>query len=421
MRSHSVYFATLTVMLFLLGSCGDFKSTVTQVPVQSVLNPETQTKMIKLNKIRSDIPAGTEIGRLYGGLACVDHGPLTWRFSIQEMPIAEFESIFNGVLKEAGYTVPSKSDSLFDNVNTSQVDFLVGALVKRVESNMCLHINGGKGEAYIEIEWQVFSTRSRKVLASIETAGSAVEVDLKGKTIMEDVFQAFGNATRNLLAEHRFVDLVSLPEEEAPLEATFIELVHSTDPSATKETLINNARLSTLTIIAGQMRGSGFIISRDGYVLTSYHVIGDAKSVTVKTLTGRQRLGEVIKVNRIKDVALIKLEEDRYLPLPVDDSSQQQIASEVYAIGSPFTEDLGQSISKGVISSFRSVNDQRFIQSDVNVHPGCSGGPLISLDGRVIGIAIRAMLDPIGSGVGVNYFIPIEDALEALNIVPGNN
>ena len=151
--------------------------------------------------------------------------------------------------------------------------------------------------------------------------------------------------------------------------------------------------------------------------MTNHHVVKDASEILVRLSDRRELVAEVIGSDPRSDIALLKVDADDLPVLKMGNSGDLKVGEWVLAIGSPFGEDQGQSISKGVISSFRSEDDHRFIQSDVNIHPGCSGGPLINRDGRVIGVAIKAMLDPIGSGVGVNYFIPIEDALAALNIV----
>jgi serine protease Do len=111
----------------------------------------------------------------------------------------------------------------------------------------------------------------------------------------------------------------------------------------------------------------------------------------------------------------VKLEYDLYRALPLGHSASVKPATEVYTIGTPLDAKLGQTVTKGVVSGYREEYGQRMIQSDVNILPGNSGGPLLDRNGNVVGIAVSGM-SSLGVGVGVNYFVPIEDALEALRI-----
>ena len=147
--------------------------------------------------------------------------------------------------------------------------------------------------------------------------------------------------------------------------------------------------------------------------MTNAHVVGGAKFVQVQFVTGGEITGEVIRKNKARDVALVKLETDIYPYLVLGDSSSVNIGDEVYAVGTPLDEKHHQSVSKGIISSFRVEDDIRYIQSDVSINPGNSGGPLVSLSDGVVGIAVLGYL----GRAGVNYFIPIEEAIKELRIV----
>jgi S1-C subfamily serine protease len=234
----------------------------------------------------------------------------------------------------------------------------------------------------------------------------------------EPLIQAFSAAAKNLLAEEKFVYLIA-PREERRASAPApiaVALVKPSGGSARPEAVIDSARRGVLTVFAGDSHGSGFIVSRDGYVLTNQHVVGEAKSVNAKTVTGRQILGEVIRVDRLRDVALVRLEPDLYEALPIGDSAATRPGTDVYAIGAPRTEELGQSITRGIVSGFRVIDDQRYIQSDVAVNAGNSGGPLLTPDGIVVGIAVLKRTD----AEGVSFFVPVEDAVRALAIENSN-
>src|SRR5262249_23197816 len=114
-----------------------------------------------------------------------------------------------------------------------------------------------------------------------------------------------------------------------------------------------------------------------------------------------------------RDVALIKVEESvSGLPLRLD---RPKIGSEVYAVGSPLDADLSATVTKGIISAYRQRDGRDFIQNDVGILPGNSRDPLLDASGNLIGIAVSA-LEMGDVPVGVNFFIPIGDALERLGI-----
>ena len=175
--------------------------------------------------------------------------------------------------------------------------------------------------------------------------------------------------------------------------------------------------MSVVTVYAGDAMGSGFVISRDGYLLTDQHVVGSVRFVRVKFVTGREVDGEVVRVDRRRDVALIKLENDVYPYLPLGESSRVRPGADVFAIGTPLSESFAQTVTKGIVSGYGEEDGLRILRSDVSVHRGNSGGPLLDGSGVVVGLSVSGyMLMPEGVGVGLNAFIPIEEALDALAI-----
>lgn len=184
-----------------------------------------------------------------------------------------------------------------------------------------------------------------------------------------------------------------------------------------KRLSISGCQNAVVTILTESGHGSGFIITEDGYILTNQHVVGTARFVNAKLVTGREVRGEVIRTDIIGDVALIKLEEDIYPYMLLGNSSLLAIGDEVYAIESPLEEESSQTVTRGIVSNFRMERGLRYIQSDVTVHEGNSGGPLVSLQNGVVGIYASGHRFPDRyGGAGLNQFIPIEDAITMLNI-----
>lgn len=162
---------------------------------------------------------------------------------------------------------------------------------------------------------------------------------------------------------------------------------------------------------SGQFRqkgeGSGFIINNEGYILTNAHVIDGSDELQVALADGRLFRGQVIGVDKITDVGLVKIQSPKSLPvLPLGSSKQLKIGEWVMAIGSPFG--LEQSVTVGIVSakgrSLGASPFDDFIQIDAPINPGNSGGPLINTRGEVVGI--NTMI--LAQGQGLGFSLPID-------------
>ena len=175
--------------------------------------------------------------------------------------------------------------------------------------------------------------------------------------------------------------------------------------------------------IQGRGMGSGFIISADGYVLTNHHVVADAEEVTVKLGDRREFKAKVIGSDQQYDVALLKIEAKNLQTVRVGDSNSLKPGQWVVAIGSPFG--LDHSVTAGVVSAVgRSTGgpDQRyvpFIQTDVAINQGNSGGPLLNTRGEVVGINSQ-IFSASGGYMGISFAIPIDLAMGAVEQIKKN-
>lgn len=163
----------------------------------------------------------------------------------------------------------------------------------------------------------------------------------------------------------------------------------------------------------GQGLGSGFIISADGYVLTNAHVVAESDEVTVRLADAREFKGKIVGVDTRTDVALLKVNASGLPTVKLGNSQNLKVGEWVAAIGSPFG--FANTITAGIVSAKgRSLPDENFvpfIQTDVAVNPGNSGGPLLNLRGEVVGIN-SAIYSRTGGYMGVSFAIPIEVALD---------
>lgn len=191
-----------------------------------------------------------------------------------------------------------------------------------------------------------------------------------------------------------------------------IKLVHHSDSvHGSLEQAIN----STVTIKCVDGHGSGIVISRDGLILTNYHVIEeDTTGIYRVDEKGDKTSCKLIRYNPGLDLAIIKCQDEFVEYFDVVDVDPER-GETVYTIGTPIDLLLFQTVSKGILSAFRNRGGIVFLQTDARVSPGNSGGPLVLSDGRLIGIISQKM---VGLAVeGIAFAIPIELAMQKLKLV----
>src|SRR5690349_3603656 len=171
-------------------------------------------------------------------------------------------------------------------------------------------------------------------------------------------------------------------------------------------------------LVPQEGQGSGFIIDRDGHVLTNYHVIADARQVEVTMHNRKKYRATVVGTDRSHDLAIVQIKAPDLNPMVLGDSRNLQVGQKVYAIGNPFG--LSGTLTSGIVSSIRSVQEpdgmtiDEAIQTDAAINPGNSGGPLLNSHGEVIGINTM-IASSVGQNAGIGFAIPINTAKAVLN------
>jgi serine protease Do len=169
--------------------------------------------------------------------------------------------------------------------------------------------------------------------------------------------------------------------------------------------------------------GSGFIVSRDGYILTNAHVVDESDEVTVRLLDRREFKAKVVGTDEGTDLAVLKIDASNLTPAPMGDSDAARVGEWVLAVGNPLGENLTFTVTSGIISakgrtlalpnaSDRSIQD--FIQTDAAINPGNSGGPLVNISGRVLGVN-SAIASRTGFYSGYGFAIPINLARQVMD------
>jgi len=162
--------------------------------------------------------------------------------------------------------------------------------------------------------------------------------------------------------------------------------------------------------------GSGFIIDKEGYILTNNHLVEKSDEISVTLANDKEFSAEIIGRDPKTDLALIRIRTDEDLnPLPFGDSEKLEVGDWVLAIGNPYG--LGNTVTAGIVS-YKSRNIgagpyDDFIQTDASINPGNSGGPLLNTAGEVIGIN-TAIFSQTGGSVGIGFAIPINMAKDLL-------
>jgi S1-C subfamily serine protease len=330
----------------------------------------------------------------------------------------EFVALFDQELKSGGFAIAGSAQDLFADDHTS--DLQVGALIKALKVWDCDRWaeRGGeytqRGRIDMRIEWQIYSVAEGKVLARIPTDGGFETDKIVGPTLTPFLKAAFAENVRALIMSPDFRRIVTSSgvKDEAPTKKAPVAIALRTSSGATP---ISEDAKAAVTIHAGDGMGSGVLISSDGYILTNHHVVGEAGRVRITWGDRTESVGEVVRSDPARDVALIKAQAVSGSPIPIR-HRPVELGEPVFAIGTPLDEALQNTVTKGVVSGTRLVNGHAFIQSDAPVTHGNSGGPLVDRNGFVIGLTDWGV-DP-KAGSSLNFFIPIEEALKALAIEP---
>jgi serine protease Do len=197
-----------------------------------------------------------------------------------------------------------------------------------------------------------------------------------------------------------------MPEEQAEFFRRFFGVPIPGVPSTPKQAQPNPGKPQE----ADRGVGSGFIIESNGLILTNAHVVEGANTIYVTLTDKREFKAKLLGMDKRTDIAVVKIEARDLPKLPLGDSSRVRVGEWVLAIGSPFG--LENTVTAGIVSAkSRDTGDYLpFIQTDVAVNPGNSGGPLLNTAGQVIGINSQ-IFSRSGGYMGISFAIPIDEAM----------
>lgn len=333
-----------------------------------------------------------------------------------------FTKILNNLLKKKGYIDTTNKVLKSSYLNNLYLD----ATIKTMNLNTVANDIGGSCSSprqylgqllYVDlgIEWKVLDYYKKVVhtLKTVSTSGQ-FKSDKEGKA-------AFYKATSDAV-ENGFIELMSSQKMQALLkdksqnkkEAQF-DKIQIAKPVAYVANL-NQAIKSSVTVKNNQGHGSGFVVSNTGHIVTNYHVVANKKKLVIVFNNEKQYEAKVLRTSKIYDLALLKIDAKGLLPFKISTDKNFEIAQDIYAVGTPGSEDLSQTVSKGIISGLRKGDgDIKLIQTDASINPGNSGGAIVTKQGVVLGVVSSKLK---GFGIeGVAFGIPAYEIFDRLKVV----
>ena len=394
---------------------------------------------IEFVKVRYGIPRGTKIGvsprqitRCFGAGAFSDQDIHFTEGRIVEEGGDYADAFFRGA-KAAGLDVVGDPNQLFERrEDRSRAIFAVAAEIVRIDLTICNHMHWffekplGKlsGDSEVDVVWRVYDKLQRKVVHSERTTGKATLPETAVDNEYEIfIVAAFGDAAQRLAYSPSFRRVVAKANssgapsgQDAVSSHPLLDVVQSAAFVGPLAQRAEHVRRATVIIDLGDGHGSGFLIDARGFILTNQHVVGERERVRVRFSNGTEATGEVLRRDKVRDVAFVKVAGGDRPVLPIR-AAPADVAEEVYAIGAPLDPSFSNSVTKGVVSAIRRSKRSglTYIQADVNIQGGNSGGPLVDRSGNVVGISVAGIREE-GVMTGINFFIPIHDALERLNL-----
>jgi S1-C subfamily serine protease len=402
-----------------------------QPPVVAIKTPikaSEQDLKVKLavDTVKVAMLPGDELGHSTFGAFCSGAQPLTASDAFMKNYGGFVSTVTAQTLKKNGYPLASLGKtSAFDTEQSAAPDFRVGGIVKELRMALCQTGNNAEGWIYAKIDWALYSEKAKRVVYAQTTEGLVKSND----KIPDMPTKAITASVENLLAAPEFLAALQAPQAAAAEASAASTAAVAAAPAVPADTsgrslqLVggkalpggaqkNQAKLraAVVTLETANGSGSGFYIDREGSLRTDFHGVKGAKFVKVKMANGDKLVAQVVQVSERDDVALLKSVAVDFEPLALRPDALD-VGEEVYAIGTPLGV-LTSTMTRGVLSADRVSQGVHELQSDAAVTFGSSGGPLLDADGRVIGLTKSGLRGE----KGFNFFIPVQDALRALDV-----
>ncbi|MCT4638515.1 MAG: S1C family serine protease [Bacteroidales bacterium] len=347
-------------------------------------------------------------------------------------PVKIFDKNIMEELKICGFEMEEEKeedagDNMFDDSEEEsetekKADIAIGAIIKDLK--MKGELNPYTRKLYnfsvkMNVQWQFYDNVSKKLLKKVSTT-EEIYMPRESSDFAIGVNNAFSENFAAALRDSSLIKAIKSTDSNADKEYK-AEVLKKYTISKTKVKkfesygkMVKDVNPAVVTLIGSEGHGSAFLINDEGYILTNYHVVKGNKGLKAKFQMGFELPVKLLNYDEKADLALLKVQGSGYKALPIA-TKEYEVGNEVIAIGTPETTSLSNTVTKGIISGKREAkNGIEYIQTDVSISPGNSGGPLINKKGLVVGI-VSLKLVGIGTD-GIAFAIPISVALEKLNI-----
>lgn len=345
---------------------------------------------------------------------------------------SELGELYFDTMSDMGLNIKGDPRNLFSQKKEAQsAEYKIGARIKEIRGNACedhhwwdgTPLGKFSGEMYMKVEWSIYSNLRKDTVYATTTDGYYLLKEPKSQGLEILMHESFADAASYLVGDSDFVSIANNTYSGKEGIVTTGEPIAIDFPKDEERDIakdIDEILSAVVTVRVGGGHGSGFFISNDGYLLTNAHVVSDSKTVMVVLSNGLEVEGSVERVHEPRDVALIKVPIRVPSALNVRDQDVE-LMEPVVVIGSPIDEGLQSTVTRGIVSAQRKLaqDDYRYIQSDVAVSGGNSGGPMLDSKGKVVAITVASIKPDVSESL--NLFIPIVEALKELQILPYAN
>ena len=333
--------------------------------------------------------------------------------SFDDLAETDLYPVLANLLEEAEYW---KDSSKAEMNNTLKLDAWVRSVVfNRTE---------GKLRCEARISWALETLDELQYLYDKNKHGESEwrpfnEDSLSNKEQRLEIENAFAEAVdfsfKKFLAMDTIQAILNAPVPIPLMEEDTIDLNTGTEFCSS----VSEAVKSVVTVVSKKGHGSGCIVTPNGYIITNAHVV-EKDTSDLKIILGSDVKNKIpvklVRMNEPVDLALLKLDSSGLKPLKIADMSQIETGTDAYAIGTPADIDLGQTVTRGIVSGKRKFGGHQLIQTDVAISPGNSGGALIKPDGLLMGIVTSSMDGKEINDIGFAVPAPLIESALKINL-----
>ena len=392
-------------------------------------NFDSSNVVVAFDKLLAVFDEGKQIGSIRKGNGSTE--AIKWEGSVKVGDRA-FESRFYDIVMNMGLQTPiSKNNALFSGENSKKPmlpRFIVGAQILDINISSKYDAKDKlKAGSYItshtlKIEWQVLDKTTDQIAYRFISENTFRNRSFSLYNDNKNLMMAFENTLIDLLNDAEFIKLMNTSKKTGGSTVTDnslakrdkIELNFVKTPEfKSSSEMIKHTSEACVTIVTDSGHGSGVIVDARGYILTANHVTEGVNKIKVVFASGIELDAIVISADNKNDLAILKIPGKGFKPLAIS-KEEVTLGDDVFTIGTPADVDLGQSIAKGMVSGKRLIEELVYLQINMAVSPGNSGGPLINEKGEIIGIIQKKI---IGKGIeGIGFAVPVETIQSSLNL-----